>query len=92
MGAIEVREGLPQTAHDGISCPFCGDACYPASETSSSFGVGSVYVALHYHCLSGCCWELRILSRDGDLQVGCVLLGIDQELREQHPSADFVST
>jgi hypothetical protein len=80
MEVIETRKGLPQIAHDGISCPFCGDACYPASEASSSFASGSAYVTIHYHCLSGCCWELLIHSEDGDLQVGCVLLGVDQEL------------
>jgi hypothetical protein len=90
MEAIEVRKGLPEVAHDGISCPFCGDACHPASETSSSFAFGSAYVAIHYHCLSGCCWELRIYSEDGDLQVGCVLFGVDGELGEQRPSVDSV--
>jgi hypothetical protein len=91
MEVIDTRTGLPQVAHDVISCPFCGDACHPASETSSSFASGSAYVAIHYHCLNGCCWELRIHSEDSDLQVGCVLFGVDQELREQRRSETIMS-
>jgi hypothetical protein len=91
MKPISTKKGLPQIAHDGISCPFCDDACYAASEASSSFAPGSAYVTIHYHCRSGCCWELRLLSEDGDLQVGCVLFGVDHDLREQDLSVDSAS-
>ena len=91
MKAIKTKKGLPQIHHDEILCPFCGDECYPATGAGSSFGHSSAYVDISYHCLSGCCWELRIYSEDGDLQVESVLFGVHEELREQHLNEDHVN-
>ena len=91
MKVLKAKKGLPQIQHDEILCPFCGDECYPATGADSRFAHGSAYVGISYHCLSGCCWELRIHSEDGDLQVECVLFGVHEELREQRRSETIMS-
>jgi hypothetical protein len=86
MKLVRIRNGFPRV-QDGITnCPCCGDVCHETVGASSNCAPDSVRVSINFHCISGCCWELHIVSEEGDLEAHCVLMGIHEELREQRHS------
>ncbi len=83
MEATNTKNGFPDVNGSDTICPFCGDVCYETVGASTSCVADSVQVSIGFHCLSGCCWELHIVSEEGDLYPHCVLRGVHEELRQQ---------
>jgi hypothetical protein len=92
MEVPATQPGLPEIHRNHTVCPFCGDVCHETVDgASSSFARASVHTSIGFHCMSGCSWELHIVSEEGNLEAHCVLMGIHEELREQRSSQTIAS-
>jgi hypothetical protein len=83
MQVTTTKNGFPNVHGSGTVCPFCGDVCYETVGADTSCATDSVHVSIGFHCMSGCCWELHIVSEEGDLYPHCVLRDVHEELRPQ---------
>jgi hypothetical protein len=93
MEVPTTKPGFPDTHRNHTVCPFCGDVCHETVDASSSFALDSVHTSIGFRCMSGCWWEIHIVSEEGDLGAHCVLLmGIHEELREQRRSETIMSS
>jgi hypothetical protein len=83
MEVARTKNGFPDVQGGITVCPFCGDLCHQTVDATTRYAPDSVHTSIGFHCMSGCCWELHIVSEEGDLEPHCVLIGIHEELREQ---------
>ncbi len=83
---VRIKCGFPRVQDGSTICPFCGDVCHETVDARSGYAPDSVHTSIGLHCMSGCCWELHIVSEEGNLNAHCELMGIHEELREQRHS------
>ncbi len=83
MESTTTKMGFPEVDGGETICPFCGDVCFETVGAGTSCVADSVHVSIGFHCANGCCWELHLVSEEGDLYPHCVLRGIHEELWPQ---------
>jgi hypothetical protein len=83
MEIITTKNGFPNIHGGSTICPFCGDVCFETVGSDTSCAADSVHVSIGFHCMNGCCWELHLVSEEGELHPHCVLRGVHGELRRQ---------
>jgi hypothetical protein len=88
MEIVTTRNGFPDIHGGHTICPFCGDVCCETVDSATSCAADSVHVSIGFHCANGCCWELHLVSEEGELYPHCVLRGVHEELRRQDVDED----
>lgn len=83
MRTTTIKNGFPDVNGSDTICPFCGDVCFETVGADTSCASDLVHVSIGFHCMRGCCWELHIVSEEGELHPHCVLRGVHEELRPQ---------